>query len=241
MEKNDYIIYILSHNSKNYTQRVFNQLKKQTDNLYVLENSSIPEETFDNEFTINLGVKNIGVGGMYDWIIDKHKNDKNLFIGIFNNDIFNISDNFIECLLPHLNAKTGIIHSSIIDEGCPYPVMFKQNNNFREVFFIENICPVFNVEILKVLHSSIPIHIYGWVDLICSNISNSLKLKNIIIDKTSITHERSGIRKKMNPIDFNFDIYKRNAALEFEKWVYKNPHLQMYTNKKHMNVNYEKN
>ena len=148
MEKNDYIIYILSHNSKDFTQRVFDQLKKQTNNLYVLENSSIPGEIFNNEFTIDLGIKNIGVGGMYDWIIDKHKNDKNLFVGIFNNDVFDISNNFIESSVKHFKENTGIVHSSVIDAGCPYPVMSKRGENYREVYFIENICPFYNVEIL---------------------------------------------------------------------------------------------
>ena len=109
--------------------------------------------------------------------------------------------------------------------------MFKIGENYREVYFIENICPFYNVEILKKLHPSIPTHKYGWVDFISSNISNSLGLKNIILDNTSISHMRSGVRKKMNSINSSFDEYNKTADYEWIKWIEKNDYLKKYTNK----------
>ena len=215
-----HVIFIMSHNSKEMTSQVYETLSKQSDNVFVLENSYIEEEKFLNKNTIDFGEKNIGVGGFYDYICEYAQDKEDMFIGIFNNDISNIDDNFVNDIEKHFFKDVGIIHPALDDEGCPYPQMKKNGDTFRYVNFVENVVPFYNVEVLKELSKYIPLHYYGWVDVLASRLSQKvLGLKNMVVDETTIKHERNGVRKKMEPIDSNYSNYSDNADKTWKEWI----------------------
>lgn len=225
----EHIVFILSHNSKHHTEYVYSELKKQTDNVIVLENSYIPEKKFLNEDTVDFGEKNIGVGGFYDYIIETYS-DKDLFVGIFNNDIFDIPSNLIEEASKFFNSNVGIISPSLNDPGCPYPEMFKCGDSYRKVKFVENVCPFYNSKVIGELKSSIPTHYYGWIDVILSKISNFYNFDNIILDSSTVSHIRSGIRKEMESIDNNYSIYSQLAGTSYEEWISSRTQLHKFLN-----------
>lgn len=221
-------IFILSHNSKQYTKSVYDSLIQQHQNVFVLENSYIESEKFQNENTIDFGSENIGVGGFLDFLITKYSDKDDFFVGIFNNDITNISEDLYKNASKFFTPDVGIISPSLNDPGCPYPEMFKIGDDFRKVQFVENVAVFVNSRILRELKDSIPVHYWGWVDVICSKISNYLKLDNIILDNSSITHERSGVRKKMEDVDKNYSTYMSKADQDYNLWIEKNSYLNKF-------------
>jgi len=218
----EHIIFILSHNSKDMTSKVYDSLSKQSNNVFVLENSYIEEEKFLNDNTIDLGKENIGLGGFYDYICEYVKDKQNIFVGIFNNDISEIDDNFVNIMSKYFKEENGIVHPSLNDEGCPYIHMKKTGNSFKYANFVETVVPFFNVEVLKELSKYSPLHYYGWVDGLSSKLSKkTLNLNNIVVDETTIKHDRGGVRKKMEPIDSNYSEYSQNAVRTYNEWLNK--------------------
>jgi hypothetical protein len=225
----EHVIFIMSHNSKEMTSKVYDALSKQSENVFVLENSYIEEERFSNENTIDLGEENIGVGGFYDYICEYAKDKENIFIGIFNNDISGIDDNFMDVVSKYFKKENGIVHPSLNDKDCPYPQMSKNGENFRYVNFVENVVPFYNVDVLKVLSNFTPLHYYGWLDGVTSKISQQiLNLHNVVIDETTIEHERGGVRKKMESIDSNYSKYSENAEETWEEWMEKHKIFKIF-------------
>jgi len=218
----EYLIFILSHNSKSRTSYVYETLAKQTDSVYVLENSYIQDRKFTNSKTIDFGEKNIGIGGFYDFVCNYAKDKNDLFIGIFNNDISEISDDFVKRMSKHFKKENGIVHPALNDFGCPYPQMKVNGDSFRYVNMIENVVPFYNVEVLKELSKYMPLHYYGWVDILASRLSQKvLHLNNVLIDDIVVKHERSGVRKELEPIDSNWSQYQINAERTWREWVNK--------------------
>lgn len=222
-------IFILSHNSKEYTKSVYDSLIKQHPNVFVLENSYVENERFQNENTIDFGSENIGAGGFWDFLITKYADKDDFFVGIFNNDITNISEDLYEKASKFFTPDVGIISPVLDDPGCPYQSMFKSGDDFRKVDFIETVAVFINSRVLRELKDSIPVHYWGWLDVISSKISNHLNLDNIMLDTCSVTHERSGIRKKMEDIDRNYSIYMSNAERDYNLWIEKNPYLNKFS------------
>lgn len=223
----NYLIFIMSHNTKELTDYVYTTLKKQTDNVRVLENSYLNERKFLNDDTIDFGPENIGMGGFYDYVIDNYGDLNDYFIGIFNNDIFNIPEDYIEKITKYLSPEYGIIHSALDDAGCPYPHMFKNpSTNSRVVPFIETVAPFFNTKILKEMQKFVPTHYYGWTDVPMSKISLKLGLKNIIVDEITISHERSGVRKRMEEIDGSLTKFWSEVGQTLNEWKEKHPELK---------------
>lgn len=224
MKNFNHVIFIMSHNSKEMTQKVYDSLSKQSDNVFVLENSYIENEKFLNDKTIDFGEKNIGMGGFVDYIIDYALDKENLFIGMFNNDIFDIPDNFINKIEKYFISAAGVVHPSLNDDGCAYPQMKNQSSSgSRFVDFVEGVCPFVNVEVLKQMKKYSPTHYYGWYDIVCSRISSKvLGLCNIVTDDVVVSHTRSGVRKKMESVDKNNTEYQTLADKTFNDWVLKN-------------------
>jgi len=224
-----YIIYIMSYNSKENTEQLYSELKKQNANVKVLENSSTEEQLFKSEDTIDLGRENIGVGGFYDYVLNNISDDID-FYGIFNNDVMGLSDNFIESIISSFKPDIGIIHPEIIgDITHPYQSKIGEiygNNTYN---FIENVLPFYNYNLLlrykELLSEPIRQHFYGWMDKVLSNISNEMGFYNIILSGCNATHDRSGVRKS---IKNNYNDYVRNSEGTYRQFLNDNPNLIKY-------------
>jgi len=226
----NHIIFILSHNSKEYTDHVYSALRKQTDNVFVLENSYIPELKFSNEQTIDLGSNNLGVGGFYDYVINNYCDKENLFVGIFNNDITNIPDNLISRVSEYFKEDVGIISPALDDEDCPRHSPMLPIGNVPRILgpsqFVENVVPFYNTKVLKQMQEFVPVHYYGWVDIALSLMSTEMGLKNVVLDDCILTHIRSAIRKDMEKVDKNYSVYMNNAGTTHKEWLDKHPKLK---------------
>lgn len=221
----------MSYNSKDRTSYVYSTLKSQNANVKVLENSSSEELMFKCEDTIDLGRDNLGVGGFYDYVMNNIVENIEYY-GIFNNDIFNISDNLVEEYTKHFSDNIGIIHSSLNDYHFEQNqrAYFSQKNGLFLYKFIENVIPVYSYKLLNkylsLLSKPIKQHYYGCVDIILSNISNQMNLDNIIINNCIASHERSGVRKS---IEGNYEDYANNGRKAYDDFLNKNPNLYPYT------------
>ena len=220
----------MSYNSKEKTSYVYSTLKSQKANIVVLENSSSEELRFMCEDTIDLGRKNLGVGGFYDYIVNNI--NKNIqYYGIFNNDINNISENFIEEHIKHFSNNIGILHSSLDD-----PIFTQNHKPYKQIDglnmykFIENVIPFYSYNLLNkylsLLSKPIKQHYYGFMDALLSNISNEMNLYNVILKNCIATHERSGVRKS---ISGNYEDYIANIDESFHSFIKENPNLNIYT------------
>ncbi len=222
----------MSYNSKDRTSYVYRTLKSQNANVKVLENSSHEDLMFASEDTIDLGRANLGTGGFYDYILN-NITEEFQFYGIFNNDIFNISDNFIEEHLANFGEEVGIIHSQLDDQIFKIrqiQYLLTSNNCSSSYSFVENVIPFYNYKLLKyysnLLTKPIKQHFYGCMDIILSNISNEIGLQNIIINNCIASHERSGVRKS---ISGNYEDYKKNGTKDYQDFLQRNPNLIIYS------------
>lgn len=220
----------MSYNSKDRTSYVYDTLKSQNATVKVLENSSSEEFRYDSEDTIDLGRGNMGVGGFYDYIINNIDPDVE-FYGIFNNDVYDISHNFMEEHHKFFDSDVGIVHSSLDD-----PPFARNHTPIGDIngsllyLYIENVIPFYNYDVLSkykaLLEHPIKQHYYGYMDKILSNISNSMNYKNIIIKNCKATHERSGVRKSVSG---NYTDYLSNCDRSYSEFLQNNPKLLQYT------------
>lgn len=218
----------MSYNSKNRTEYVYTTLKNQKANVKVLENSSNEDEMFKCADTIDLGRENIGVGGFYDYIINNIHSDIN-FYGIFNNDILDISHNFMDAVIDNFKDDIGILHPILNDIQHPWQVCIGEIYGHKKYGFIENVIPFYNYKLLyqyeKKLTKPIKQHFYGWMDKILSNISNEMNLHNIVINSCIATHQRSGVR---NSIPGNYEDYANNGSKTYTEFLENNKELIKY-------------
>lgn len=215
-----HMIFICSHNSKEYTQYVYDALKAQTPNVKVLENSDIPERKFLNNDTIDLGDENIEIGGYFDYIIENYSDLEDTFVGIFNNDLLNIPDDYMENLIPYFRQDVGVVSSSLDDPGCPYRSNIHVNNSeFREVDVIEGVCPFYNTKVLRIFKKYVPINKCGYIDYYASKKADQMGLKNIIVDKTILKHIRSGVRVQMESIKGSLKSHNDSLQAEYHDWL----------------------
>lgn len=219
----------MSYDSKNRTSYVYEKLKSQKANVKILENSSSEDLMFNSEDTIDLGRKNIGVGGFYDYVINNINENIN-FYGIFNNDITDISNNFIEEHIKNFSDNIGILHSNLNDQTfIDSQARFIKDINLNTYSFIENVIPFYSYALLNkyssLLSKPIKQHYYGFMDKLLSNVSNEMNLNNIILKNCIATHERSGVRKS---IDGNYQDYILNTRRTYDDFIKQNPNLNKY-------------
>ena len=153
-----------------------------------------------------------------------------VYLGIFNNDITDISDNFIEEHVKNFSENIGIIHSNLNDIiFVNSQISFIKDADSNTYNFIENVIPFYSYALLheyhRLLSKPIKQHYYGLVDRLLSNISNEMNLNNIILKKCIATHERSGVRKS---IDGNYQDYMSNQVKAFSYFIEQNPKLIKY-------------
>lgn len=223
----DHIIFICSHNSKHYTQYVYDKLKEQNANVKVLENSDIPERKFFNEDTIDLGDVNIELGGLFDHIIINYSNLEDTFIGIWNNDLLNIPDDYMKCMEPYFRDDVGCVSSSLDDPGCPYPWHGRaQGSEFHEIEIIEGVCPFYNSKLLREFRKYTPINKAAYLDYYLCKKSRQMGFKNIIVDTTMLKHVRSGVRSELENVNKNLTRFTELILPEYNQWLEKFPELK---------------
>jgi hypothetical protein len=223
---NKVLIILCSYNSKNHTKKVYDELKNiQNIDLMVLDNSSSVDLISDFDPYIHIGFENVEYGGMHDYILGMDKIHSYDYVGIFNNDIFGFTEKHFEVLQNYLNSDVGYISFSISPEYDKFAnIMYPLSSTYREVNFVENVAPIYNIKLLNELLKYRPIHKYALIDKFMSSRSNELGMKNIIIDEVSFHHLRSGVRKEVN----TFDQYIRNHSFETNKWIEAHPELIKY-------------
>lgn len=223
---NKILIIICSYNSKKHTKRVYDELKNISNiDLLVVDNSSSVDLVSNFEPFIHIGTENVEYGGMHDFILNMDKIYYYDYVGIFNNDTFGFTEKHFQVLDKYLNLSVGYISFSISPEyDKSANIMYPTTKSFREVGFIENIAPIYNVQLLKELSKYMPIHKYALIDKFMSSRCNELGLKNIIIDEVSFHHLRSGVRKEVN----SFEQYIKNHIDETNKWISEYPELRKY-------------
>lgn len=223
---NKVLIIVCSYNSKNHTKKIYDELKDVSNiDLLILDNSSSKDLISNFDPYIHIGFENVEYGGMHDYILNMSRIHSYEYVGIFNNDIFGFTSKHFQVLEKYLNLDVGYVSFSISPEYDKFAnIMYPLTDTFREVNFIENVAPIYNVKLLNELSRYMPIHKYALIDKFMSCRSNELGLKNIIIDEMSFHHLRSGVRKEVN----TFDQYIQNHSNETNKWIELYPELIKY-------------
>jgi hypothetical protein len=223
---NKILIIVCAYNSKNHTKKVYDELKDVPNiDLIILDNSSSTDLISDFGPYIHIGFENIEYGGMHDFILNMDKIYSYKYVGIFNNDIFGFTKNHFEVLEKYLKDDVGYVSFSISPEYDKFAnIMYPTTKTFREVNFVENVAPIYNIKLLKELSKYSPIHKYALIDKFMSLRCNELMMKNIIIDEVSFHHLRSGVRKEVN----SFERYINNHLIETNIWIEKYPELKKY-------------
>jgi hypothetical protein len=220
------LIIVCAYNSKDHTEKLYNELKGvENIDILIVDNSSSAELISNFDPFIHIGFENVEYGGMHDFILNLDLINNYDFVGIFNNDIFGFTNSHFEALHRYLADDIGYCSLSISPlhdarAGTMHPV----NSTFREVYFIENVAPIYNIKLLRELKKFMPIHKFALIDVFMSIKSIELGMRNIIIDEVSFHHLRSGVRKQTG----SFERYMSGHAEAFTKWLEAYPTLKNY-------------
>jgi len=192
-----YCSIIISYNSASLTKRVYDALKKNKEHdIFIIENSSAEDQMFKSENTIDLGRKNIGYGGCCDYVFSNERFRQYDFVGILNNDIFDIPDNYIEDLEKHMSDVVGMLSSSISKGGSGWEQMLQHvGSKYRNVLHVETIATYFNTKLFSEFCKYIPTDYYGILDIAFSAVSDSMGFRNRVVDEVVIGHMLSGGRE----------------------------------------------
>lgn len=220
------LIIICAYNSKNHTEKLYNELKEVKGiDLLVVDNSSSADLISNFEPFIHIGFENVECGGMHDFILNMELINNYDFVGIFNNDIFGFTNNHFEALHRYLAEDVGYCSLSISPvHDARAGIMHPVTSTFREVHFIENVAAIYNIKLLKELKKYMPIHRFALIDIFMSIKSIELDMRNIIIDEVSFHHLRGGVRKQTG----SFEIYMRDHTAAYNKWLEEHPSLKNY-------------
>jgi len=217
---------ICSYNSKNLTERLYKELLPQTKDLIVLENSSTPELMFESPHTKDLGRKNIGFGGMHDYIWANEEYKKYDYVAIWNNDVYGIPADFCNRLPNYLHNGIGMAVPALNPEGTGWFHMRKKGNWIRETQHGEDAVGIFNTKLFPIFEMYSPMDFFGILDVTLSMLSKEEGYTNIIIDALPVTHMLSGARKEAGVND----TYTRESASSLHRWHNQFPHIgELYT------------
>ena len=223
-----YASIIISYNSAPLTQKVYDELKKGKEHdIFVIENSSSEDKMFKGEGVIDLGRGNLGYGGCCDYIFSNTMFREYDFVGILNNDIFDIPQNYIKSLEEYMNKGVGMLSSSIKKEGSSWPQMWQHNDNFRNVAHVETIATYFNTKLFDEFCKYIPTDYYGILDVAFSAVSDSKGFINRVVDDVVIGHMLSGGREMAGT---KSDYLAKNQKAH-DEWMERCPELRkLYDN-----------
>jgi GT2 family glycosyltransferase len=220
-----YCTIIISYNSAPLTQRVYEELKKgKKHDIYVIENSSSEDKMFKCEGLIDLGRQNLGYGGCCDFVFSDARFRQYDFVGILNNDVFDIPEYYVQALEKYMNEDTGLLSSAIQDNGTSWAQMRQVNKaGCRDVLHVETIATYFNTKLFDEFCKYIPTDYFGILDVAFSAVSASKGFKNRVVDDVVIGHMLSGGRemsgKKQEYLDKNKQAH--------DEWMARCPNLNM--------------
>jgi GT2 family glycosyltransferase len=193
-----YCTVIVSFNSASLTQRVYDELlRNKKHDIFVIENSTTEEQKFKGENVIDIGRKNVGYGGCHDFILSNPIFRKYDFVGVFNNDVFDIPEDYIETLEKYMKDDVGILSSSIKVGGSGWLQMIERTPNidgYRNVLHVEDMAAYLNTVLFDEYCKYMPMDYYGVLDISLCAISDSKGFKNIVVDEVAIGHMLSGGR-----------------------------------------------
>jgi len=218
---------IFSYNTKSFTERILNEFSKSDDHdIIVVDNSSIKEQIPLCENLRYLGEINVEFGGMMDSVLtDTELLNKYEFIGFLNNDTFGWSNDHIIKMRQIVNESIGIYHHSISPEyDKSARTLWPHTNTLRYVNEIENVAPYYNTNLLKTFSKYCPVQKHGLIDVAISGVCRDINLKQVIDDRISIHHMRSGTRKEVG----SYNNYINTAGIDLERWQVQFPELRKY-------------
>lgn len=190
---------ICSYNTAEMTDGIVKALLKgKKHDIFVLDNSSTEGQVYKNSDieVIDLGRENIGFGGMHDYIFREPKFRKYDFVGIFNNDIYDIPENYLETIEKNLDGSEGIVSSAFHKDGSGWEQMWRiHKDGKRQVFHIEDIACYFNTQLFNKFAEFIPYHFYGTQDIVLSELAKEKGYKLYVIDDVEIGHMLAGARR----------------------------------------------
>lgn len=219
------LICICSYNTKQYTKRIYEEIScSDAIDVMIIDNSSEEKEIPDFGICHHIGYDNVEFGGMHDYILNLSLIWEYKFVGIFNNDIFGFTSDHFQILQKYLNDDSGYISFSVSPEyDKSAGVMYTgEQKTFREVNFIENIAPIYNIKLLGELKKYSPVNKYGLIDWFMSKKSIKMGMKNIIIDEVFFHHMRSGTRKKTG----SFGRYLSQHKVAKREWIKRFPEIE---------------
>lgn len=214
---------ICSFNSPDLTKRVYDlMLKNKKHDIFVLENSTDEAKMFKEGNVIDMGRENKGFGGMHDFIFTHPLFRTYDFVGIFNNDVYDIPSNYIEDIEKYIDTNVGIISSAFKREGSNWEHMWKWGRGYRDVDHIEDMACYFNTKLFDKLATFIPFGFYGVQDIVLSQAYKKNGYVLRIVDDIEIGHMLAGARKEAGV----FDEYIRNYGKEIGKWCDRNAEVK---------------
>ena len=215
---------VCSYKSKPLTRRCYDQLRRVGGHdLYVLENSPTEAESFMVPETVHMGPENVGYGGMHDFIFKDPRFRQYDFVGIFNNDIYDIPSDFLEKLLPHFADDVGMISPSFNKEGTGWPHMRQlRGDGYREVGHVEDMAAYLNTTLFDKLTSFCPMQYYGILDVQLSRLYAKYGYRLLVIDDMQIGHMLAGAREMAG----TKQEYIVRSSEEMNKWHENNPEVK---------------
>jgi len=198
---------ILHYNTKQFTDRLYRQLKpyeNQDYDLVILDNGS--EIKPDNP-SIRVDQNLMFGGGLnlaFQWILDNPKYDSLLFL---NSDLIVHGKDFVKILRKEL-AKYKIISPSIIqpeENQCYWPTMNNwYSKDIRQVPWVDFQCPLIHRDFIEYVKQYDDDLIYGWGnDVYSGYICEQKEWKVGVLDIVTAVHLGSATIKETNSNTYN--------------------------------------
>ncbi len=215
---------ICSFNSPKLTDRVYKGLlKNEEHDIFILENSTHEDKMYNKGNIIDLGRENVGFGGMHDFIWSEPRFREYDFVGIYNNDVFDIPKNYITTIKKYLNKDIGIISSVFEGKGTSWAHMRRvHKDGLRDVGHVEDMAAFFNTEMFDELCRYIPYHRHGLLDISLAVLYKDKGYRTVVIDDIIMGHMLSGARKEAGV----YEEYLVNLGGEMVNWHNRHPNLK---------------
>jgi GT2 family glycosyltransferase len=190
------LVTILNHNLPEYTNFLYDELKKhQTNNydVFVFDNASSPEGKA--KVTHLATDENCYFGGamnlMFDYILENKEYDSLLFLS---NDVLLHGYNFVDTLRKEMFEQDYTILSPSVIQVRLEQDMWKQMHNYgtknvRQVPWVDFMSPLIHRRLIEEIHQFSMDLIYGWgLDIYSGIVCEKKDWKIGIVDYISVPH-----------------------------------------------------
>jgi len=210
-------------NSPSLTERVYKQMKGQVGDLYVLENSTDDAKLFRCPEMIDMGRVNRGFGGMHDFIFSDKRFRKYDFVGIFNNDVYDIPPNYVRALSKYMAHDIGVLASALCDTGTGWNHMRRKAwEGLRDVPHVEDAAAWFNVRLFDRLCAFIPYEFFGILDITLSMLYRKAGYRTVVSDDFALGHMLAGAREMAGVKEK----YLTEFSGSMSQWLKQHPELK---------------